>query len=95
MDNVVADAEFGEVQKLVNLRLYGKHSAARLQVGFGAPAEEVAQAHERRTRCTRGQNSPLGAERAAEILNNKALAERRIHKMQVALSALGGEKPAD
>ena len=90
--DVVAFAQLGEVEKLVDLRPARKHSAARLEARFLPPAEELPRADKRRARCAFGEDFPIGAQ-FAEVAHYKPLAESGRHKRALELFSGGLENP--
>lgn len=48
MNDVVALAEFGKIEQVVNRRTVREHAPARFQINLCAPAEEILCAHKRR-----------------------------------------------
>ena len=90
VDDIVALAKFGEVEKLVYLRAPRKHSPARLYAVFLASAEKLARADKRRALGVGRQDFPVRAVRA-EVADNKTLAESRRHEFSLKRTPRGLE----
>ena len=90
--DIVALAELGEIEKLVDLRAVREHPAARLELYLRAPAEELAHAHKRRALCVGRKYFPVGAD-IGKTRNHETRTERVGNEFAVEFYAGVGEHP--